>query len=176
MPTLFDLGDAATALHELLTTDQEPPLSPEDEADALQMFLSVSEGLDAKIDGYCALVAEFEARAGARGAEAKRLAALAERDAKQADRLKSNLHAFMILHDYKKFETARYRVSVVANGGKVPLVIQPDVDPTDLDEQFHRVIPAKIELDKEAVRSALEAGEDLVFAKLGERGSHLRIK
>ncbi len=42
-----------------------------------------------------------------------------------------------------------------------------------MPERFQRV---SIEADKEAIRTALEAGEDIGFAYLAERESHLRIK
>lgn len=176
MSNLFELGDAASALQEFLTTEHDPELTQEDEAEALRMFLSVSEDLDVKVDGYCALIAEFSARATARRTEAARLAALASKDKSQTDRLEAALKLFMQMNGHKKFETLRYRVSLVNNGGKVPLIVQPDVDPTQLDEQYQRTIPAKIELDREAVRKELESGGDLVFATLGERGQHLKIK
>lgn len=44
---------------------------------------------------------------------------------------------------------------------------------TQLPEQFQRV---SIEADTKAIREALEAGQQLPFAHLGDRGSSLRIK
>jgi len=173
MANLFELGAAATALQDLLL---ESDLTPEQEAEALALYLNVSVDLEKKVDGYAALIAEFEARADRREAEAKRLAALVGADVARAGRMKDALKVFMQVNGYKRFETDRYRVSLVNNGGKVPLVVQPDVDPSQLDEQYQRVIPAKIELDRDAVRKELESGGDLVFAKLGERGQRISIK
>ncbi len=42
-----------------------------------------------------------------------------------------------------------------------------------MPERFQRVL---VEPDKEAIRTALEAGEELSFAYLAERDLHLRIK
>ena len=47
------------------------------------------------------------------------------------------------------------------------------VSPTELPEKFQKV---NVEIDKTAIRSALEAGEDLDFARLGDRGASIRIK
>jgi hypothetical protein len=38
------------------------------------------------------------------------------------------------------------------------------------------VIPEQRVIDSDAIRVALDAGEELAFARLGDRGSHLRIK
>ena len=73
-------------------------------------------------------------------------------------------------------ETANNSLSLVNNGGKLPVLIVEGADPDAVDERFQRVIPAKIEFDKDEVRKALEANEKLEFATLGTRGKHLSIK
>ena len=45
--------------------------------------------------------------------------------------------------------------------------------PTDLADGFQKV---SIDANTTAIRQALEAGEDLDFAQLGDRGSSIRIK
>lgn len=76
------------------------------------------------------------------------------------------------------FESADKSVSIktVRNGGKAPVVFNEDIeflDPNGLPERFRKV---SIEVDVAAVREALEAGEVLDFAHIGERGSHMVIK
>lgn len=76
------------------------------------------------------------------------------------------------------YEAADKSVSVktVKNGGKAPIVFNEDLeflDPNGLPEQFRKV---SVEVDVAAVREALEAGEVLEFAHIGDRGTHLVIK
>lgn len=58
-----------------------------------------------------------------------------------------------------------------ANGGAAPLTVLAE-SPDDVPERFTKT---KIEIDNTAIRSALDAGEELEFASLGERGHHIRV-
>lgn len=118
----------------------------------------------------------MEARARARATEAERLRRLAESDEKAVARLKNRLQWFFERHGLGKIETARFRLGLQNNGGKLPLLITEDAKPEEAEERFHKVIPTRVEFDKDAVRQALEAGEELPFAKLGERGKRIVIK
>ncbi len=120
-----------------------------------------------------ALIAEMSARAEVRKAEAKRLSELAAVDEKRARLLKERLKWFFETHNLKAVETARYRLSVAKNGGKAPLILNDGITPTQLPERFVKV---SIDPDTTAIREALEAGEQLDFATLGDRGTSLRIK
>jgi hypothetical protein len=60
---------------------------------------------------------------------------------------------------------------VAGNGGKQPLVIETPVD--DLPSEF-RVV--RHEPNKDAIRSALEAGQAVPGCTLLPRGTSLRIK
>ena len=119
------------------------------------------------------MISEIEARAEVRIAEAKRLTELANSDKAKVRLLKERLKWFFALHNLKKVETARYKLSLAANGGKAPLVISDSILATDLPERFSRVT---VEPNTTAIREALEAGEELDFARLGERGTSIRIK
>jgi len=57
--------------------------------------------------------------------------------------------------------------------GTCLLKIAEGLDVETLPAEFVRVIKS---VDAEAVRAALEAGEDVKFATLEARGTHLRIK
>jgi hypothetical protein len=71
-----------------------------------------------------------------------------------------------------KIETDHHKISLVNNGGKKPLHLNPSMRPEDFPEDFHK---RRIDLDKEALRAALEEGREIEGASLGERGKHLRI-
>ena len=138
-----------------------------------QWFEQLGTERDRKLDGYAALITEMTARAEIRKAEAKRLTELAAADESRARLLKDRLKWFFELHQLKTVQTNRYKLSVAKNGGKAPLILDESVPVTQLPEQFQRV---SIDPDTLAIREALERGEKLGFAQLGERGTSLRIK
>ena len=69
----------------------------------------------------------------------------------------------------KEIETQMHRFKIVKNGGKLPLKIDGGVP-----ENFIKT-EVKQSPDKDKIREALENGEVLTFASLGERGTHLKI-
>ena len=71
----------------------------------------------------------------------------------------------------KKVETDRFRVSVATNGGKQPLIVQEDMVPDEYMKTTTTRLP-----DKDAIRTLLEEGTEVEFAKLQERGRRLNIK
>ena len=117
-------------------------------------------------------MARVKVGATARKTESDRLAKLAETDFKTVDFLKARLKQHLETTDQRKLRTKRYNISVVANGGKAPLKLD-NTAVADLPERFQRV---QVEPDREAIRSALEAGEELEFAYIAQRENHLRIK
>jgi Siphovirus Gp157 len=133
---------------------------------------TLAEERDRKLDNYATLIAELEARAEIRKKEAKRLNDLAAADENRAKLLKDRLKLFFETHHLKKIETDRFRLSMVKHGGKTPLILDESVVASQLPERFQKV---NIKPDTEAIRQALEAGEELDFAKLGERGASIRI-
>jgi len=139
-------------------------------------FDSIKDQRNAKLDSYCALIREIETRTKARETEAKRLLELAASDTKAADRLKDRLKWFFEKHALTKLETPRFRLGLQNAGGVLPLRIDDTVKAEDVDERFHKVVPARVEFDKDTVRQALESGEYLTFARFGERGKRMVIK
>lgn len=168
--TLYDIAGEILDIQRALE-EADPELA----AHAIEAYLRDNAGtLEQKVDGYCALIRNMETLAETRAAEAKRMQELAKADAAKAERLKATLLWF--LHEVaglNKLDTARFRVSVAANGGKPPMVV-PD-DPTAWPAPFVRERVIK-ELDKEALRQALERGEVVEGCALAERGHHLRIR
>src|SRR5262245_45463871 len=121
MPTLFQIAGEISALHDLLT-ECGGELTDEQTETAIDEWLAETDAaLEKKVDSYCGLIREFEARSEAREIEAKRLMALAGGDGNQAKRLKARLKDFFEAHGIEKLETPRYHVSIQANGGFLPL-------------------------------------------------------
>jgi len=175
MPTLFEIGDEISALHDLLTEVGGELPDAEAEAAIDGWLRETDAALEKKVDGYCGLIREFEARSEAREIEAKRLMAIAGADLNQAKRLKDRLKAFLEIAGLKKVETPRFRVSVQANGGALPLIVPPawERDPAEAPEAFQRRV---IELDRNAIREAIRNDEETHGACLGERSTDLRIR
>src|SRR5262249_17841636 len=139
-PTLFQIADEISALHDLLTDCGGELPDAESEAAIDEWLAETNAALETKVDSYCGLIREFEARSEAREIEAKRLMASAGADGNQAKRLKDRLKAFFEICGIKKLETPRFRVSIQANGGALPLLIPSDWDddPAEAPEAFQR--------------------------------------
>lgn len=175
--TLFDISENLEKLSGLLDL-----VESDDQQEIIeQWFEQLGEERDCKLDGYAALIGEMQARAEARKAESRRLAELAASDENKARLLKERLKWFLEKHQMKTLETTRYKLSVVNNSTR-PLIVNPDIAKVakrtafgiaKLPEEYKKV---SVELDTVAVREALKQGIDLDFARLGEAGTHIRIK
>ena len=171
--TLYDIGDDLETIEALLLEVGGDVTNEQAEA-AIDEWLQESQGeLKWKVDRYVGLIRELQARADARNEEAERLHDRSTVDRNAADRLKARLKEFFERHDIKKLETDHFNVSVAKNGGKTPIQWMEWLDPHTLPDEFQLRV---IDVDKEAVRAALEAGQNLFFAQLGQRGTNLRIK
>ena len=172
MPTIYQISEDMAALDALLA-ETGGEITPEAEAAFNQFEAELAKNLTGKVDAYCALIAEIDARAAARKAEAKRLADRAKADERTADALRERLRFVWEQRKLGKVETDRFTVSLAKNGGKAPLDIRCGVE--DLPSwavKSETVVTA----DKEAIRSRLDAGESLDFASLMERGTRISIR
>jgi hypothetical protein len=171
--TLYEIGEDIVALSNALD-ELGGDISDPEVAEAIDEWLLENRtNLAAKLDGYASLIRELEARADARKVEAKRLAELARYDENKANRLKERLRLFFEEQGMKKVETARFSLTLANNGGKIPVIVDDEIAPEYLPEGYRRV---KYEPDNDAIRAALERGESLPFAHLGDRGSSIRIR
>lgn len=173
-PTLIELSADLKQLDSLLDTiDADIPVNLQTAVDELLAQREAThEVLLEKLDNYCGLIQSRLMWAAARKAEADRLAKLAESDIKAVEFLKGRLKTHLEVTEQQKLRTKRFNIALCANGGKAPLRFD-NTPPEQMPERFKRLI---VEPDKEALRTALEAGEELIFADLAERESHLRIK
>jgi len=136
-------------------------------------FADLLQERDTKLDNIARFIAGRLASAAFRKAEADRLKSLATTDENAAKRLKDYVKHLFDANGWTKLETPLHKFSVQRNGGKAPLVVDPTVTGESIPERFRKV---KIELDTDALRSALEAGEDIEWACIDAPGTHLRIK
>lgn len=126
----------------------------------------LAEQLEDKADSYCQFIQELYARAEMRKKEGQRLLGRAKVDENLAKSLKERLIFVLNNRQIKKLDTKRFRVSV-ARAGKRPVVISGNVP-----DSFMKITAAP---NKETIRAALEDGEALSFATLGESSQYLRI-
>lgn len=121
---------------------------------------ATQEQLLEKLDNYCGLIQSRLMWAAARKAEGERMMKLAESDFKTVDFLRGRLKEHLEATDQKKLRTKRFNISICQNGGKAPLRFD-DTTPEQMPERFQRVT---VEPNRDAIRTALEQGEELQFA------------
>jgi hypothetical protein len=172
MRTLLEIADDMVAFYAAVeaAVDEGGEIAPEAEAALDAWFAELSQDRDKKVDAYAALIREWTLRAAARREEMERLAKRVKADENAAKRLKERLKFFMESQGLDKIETKRFRVSVAKNGGKLPLELTVRPEQLPMDFQLSQVI-----VDEQRLRKALEDGREVPGAKLGERGTHLRI-
>lgn len=163
---------------ELLTRLHEHAEAHEGDVSALEEVLAPyweRHDLDVavKAESTAWVVRELEARADARRRAAAQLQDLAEREERAAERVRAYVMGIMREASVSKLDgkTAQWRRQ--KNGGKVPLVIPPEV--VDLPEAYQRT-EIRVLPDKDAIRAALERGETVPGCALGERGERLVLR
>jgi len=167
--TLFSIEADLRALDDLIDEKEGDITSVE--AVIKAWLEELGDKLEGKIDGYCALIAEMEARAEARSVEAKRLLDLSVRDERKADQLRGALKWLFEARGLKTVETPRYRLTLRANGGQAPLEV--NATPDELPDAFTRTTRS---IDRDAIRRILEEGIELPFARILPRKTNLQIK
>ena len=176
MPTLYEItGALREATDGFLAALEEAggDLDHPDVQAALKGLDACQAALADKAEAYAVIVTECNARADYRESESRRLATRARVDRNAADALKARLQGEMEVLKQTKLQTPHFRIAVVGNGGKRPLVID---DPDAIPLGFMRTIPARTELDSDRIRVALEDGAEVAGAHLNERGRHLTIR
>jgi len=171
--TLLDITRDMDALDQLLYEVEGDVTDPKVQEAVAAWFAELDADLKGKVDNYAALITTLESRSDVRAKEAERLARRAKTDAASAQFLKDRLRTELEARSIQKVETDRYRVSVVANGGKVPLIIDQE---SLIPDALLRVIPEQHVPDKDAIREVLERGQAVPGAHLGDRGRRLSIR
>jgi uncharacterized small protein (DUF1192 family) len=165
MNTLYDLTQDYRNLLDLAGSMDE------DEIQAFNDTLEAVLGeIEVKADGYAVVMAEIEGRINIVNKEIGRLeaieSALSNTRRRMIDRLKNAMEDI----GKKEIKTDLHKFKIVKNGGKLPLSIDEGCVP---EEYIKKVVVESP--DKDKIRAALESGEVLPFASLGERGTHLKI-
>lgn len=182
--TLSQLDDQlALLLHYL--DDSE---SSDDMAMAAELLEELLPQLDKKIDSYMGVVAHYSDKIANIDREIIRLQVKRESDLRRQNYLKSTLQHWLELRSQqlgdkgKKVEGDFYKVSLVSNGGKLPLEINREIPIDSVSETF-TVTVQTTKLDPDKVREFMTANAiDTISNDKGEtiatllpRGKHLRI-
>jgi len=160
--TLFDIQQE---LLELL--DKTEDLPPEEAEQLLEEWIETYGKCKKKLDNYARLITELEARAKLRREEAQRLSKRAQIDENKAQLLRRILLNFFSRIGLKTVETDHHRITLAKNG-KRPLILDENAS---IPDEFLLKEP-----DRALIRSALERGLSLDFARLGEPTYSIRIK
>jgi hypothetical protein len=172
--TLFEIGSEMAALDALLDEVAGDVSDPAVDAAVTQWQAELAADEARKLDGYVNYLKQIEMEAAASRAEAEEYLARAKTREARAAFLKSRMVAHLFATGRTSAKTATGRtVAVQANGGKLPVLIDPGVDVDAVDPRF---VATRREIDRDMVRESLEAGDVLPFARLGSKGSHLRVR
>jgi len=181
MSTLYEIAGDALALDALLDehlSANDGEITPEFEATANAWILENEAEFVAKAEGYLAVMRENESQASLLEARAKAFKAmaadedkLAKSRASKVDALKGRLKWYFKLRGIEELKAGPYKLKLQGNGGVQPLEIDPNIVPELLPFEF-----LTYTVNSAAVRAHLEAGGELNWARLGERGQSIRIK
>ncbi len=125
-----------------------------------------------KVDDILCLIQSRKKWLQIRKQEAERLNKLIKKDENTMNFLTEYLSRHLEAQEIKKMRTNKFNLTVANNGGKLPLWIDSKVNPKDLPKKYQQIT---VQVNKDAIREALEEGEELDFAGFSERGKHLRI-
>ena len=171
---LYELTQAQRDLEGKIlgTMDEETGEIPANEdLDAQAEALGLA--IDAKIDGIARMVRNWTSDVESWKAEEKRFADKRRASENRIKHIKLYAKACLEGAGLEKLKTTLFTVAIQKNGGVAPMNLCVDLDPKTLPERFQKIT---VEANSPAIREALESGEKLEFAELGERGTSLRIK
>lgn len=135
--------------------------------------------LDGEVAGKLESVGKFlriqEMTALAADTEVERLRVRSLAAKRRVTRVKAAVLELLRLARLPRVETDTFTFTVAGNGGKAPVVVDA-VDPDEVARTHPHLVVVRTEINTDAVRAELEAGKPLPFARLSERGQHLRVK
>lgn len=163
MLNMYDMTEEWQSVFEMLL---DPEIPEEAVMDTIEM---IEADMDIKADSYAKIMKSMDGDVDKIDKEIKRLQ---ERKASITSRknwLKSSLENMMRTTGRTKFKTALFSFNIQKNGGNVPVILSPEIPVPD--EWLKPGDP-----DTTKIRKHLEAGGELPFAMLGDRGESLRIR
>lgn len=161
--TLFDLTAEYLQLAEMLTDPEQDEQVITDTLDAIMGEIEV------KSEGYVAVLNRLDMELDACKKQYEAWAIRKRVRENAIKRLKKALTDTMIATNKEEIAAGDVKIKLVKNGGKLPLEYEEEFVP----DNYKRVV---YETDTEKIRKALDDGEELGWARYGERGKHIMIK
>ena len=151
---------------ELLDMAKDPDV---DEQTLMDTMEAISGEISQKAGGCVAVIRHLEGRADTYEKEAERLSKAAQAYRNNVKRIKERIKYAMTQMDVTTIESDYCTIKIRKNGGVQPLRITGEV-PDNYKKQ-----KVTYEPDNAKIRDDLNAGVELSFAHLEERGSYLKI-
>lgn len=162
---IYQLTGDMVAVQELLESGEFS------EEELKELTESISGEYSDKLEGYCRVIKNIEAKKEAHKKEATYHSDKAKSLDNSIARLKETMFNSMKYVGVNKVEGELFTVAIQKNGGKAPIIL--DVEVSELPDELVKV---KESADLEAIRSYIEETGDISYAHIGERGESLRIK
>ena len=163
---LYELTGDILKLQDLLASGEVV------DAELLKDVITDTEAdYEAKIESYAMVIKNLSADIAALKEEADRLNSRRKTLEANIDSLKSRMFDSMKATNTPKIKGRLFTISIQANGGKIPVIV--DVDTADLPDELVK-IEEKPDLD--AISKFIAANPDTKLAHFGPRGESLRIK
>ena len=129
--------------------------------------------IEIKLDSYGVIIIELQADIEKIDQEIKRLTSKKKTIANSINYLKNMVMQTMGTLNTRKVKGDKFTWTIAKNGGKAPLIIDESMPAICLPEEYQIW---DVKPNKEVIRQDLEAGKELPYARLGERGESLRLR
>lgn len=133
----------------------------------------VEADIEQKLDSYGVVINELSDDIEKIEKEIKRLTDKKRTIDNNITRMKGAIKDAMEAIGKKKIKGDKFTWTIAKNGGKRPVVFKEGYNILSIPERFQNWT---VNPDRDEIRQALENGEQLDFATLGERGESLRLK
>lgn len=142
-----------------------------EEQELVEYLAGINCLFEDKADGYANLIQTLNNHVANIEEEEKRLSARKNALKNRVKKLKELLENCMRETGKTKFQTPLYSFSISKVGGKLPLIL--DVDVEELPEELTTVVKKP---NNDEIRNYIETTGDISYAHFGERAETLRIK
>ena len=164
--TLYDLTGEVLQLQELLSSGDVV------DVELLKNVLSdTTEDYDAKLEAYAKVIKNLTSDVDAIKAETERLTSRKKALENNITALKNRMYESMKALGKTKVKGELFTVSIQANGGRIPVIV--DVDTSELPDDLVK-IEEKPDID--AITAYIEKHPGTKYAHFGERGEGIRIR
>ena len=133
----------------------------------------VEADIEQKLDAYGVVINELSDDIDKIDKEIKRLTERKRTIDNNITHMKGAIKDAMEAIGKKKIKGDKFTWTIAKNGGKRPVVFKEGYNILAIPERFQ---DWTVKPDRDEIRQALENGEELDFATLGERGESLRLK